>query len=775
MKKILILIFSYLLFNIINISSSFSSDVDKVRDLANSKPFVIEDKTASQLANQFLSDAGVSIGWDDDRNFYIAKASAYSAIKDPNVPNFLDIRAIKTFEANITAKSEIISFIRTELSAEDIVKIPSIDSSVKISDKVVAQENSSTVKTFSSMPLVGAFQVAHFESFVDGQYEVTVILMWNVEQENRVFSLLNGKKIQLEPSTISLKDYIKNTNWASTIGGRKFIDDKGEFYLFGIGAAPLKGKTSAHMKTSKGKSELYAQKELAIALKGDIQLNRLAKDKMQEIIDKDGSVENVTSSSFAETISQKLDGLKIKGASKRYSDVLSHPLTGHKMFVTVYSLSMSSSNVKKSKPKLKKIKKVKNSSENNSNQNPVTPSEASKRSKLTVVSTSVEGIGLNKKEAIRDGLLQAISQVNGIQMSSESSTMMKSFETVSDGNENFASASSFQEKIKQSTKGVVQSWKIISMSKTGSGKMFKANLDVNISKLQLSDDLKRMRIVISSPEINSTVKNTSKAKKFNSTFSKNLNKMLTNSNRFAILDRKNTQAISKELKMIASGNFRVEETAKLGNKVAADYLLISSLNEISNKKIYKKLMGENISITKSKASVSINIIDIATSQIIFSDDFNLSQSGGSINSLAKIISNRLSRKITDTFYPAKVIAKDGKKIVVDQGKSFFNKKTKYKLLRLGGKVIDQTTGKYSARVEKEVADLIFISGSPKQSKLKIDNEKINLKNLKFDGSFLVRPIFKSLPTEDEIAKQKLKKVKTKSKKMMKKIDKDKDW
>ena len=111
-----------------------------------------------------------------------------------------------------------------------------------------------------------------------------------------------------------------------------------------------------------------------------------------------------------------------------------------------------------------------------------------------------------------------------------------------------------------------------------------------------------MRIVISSPEINSTIKNSSKAKKFNSTFSKNLNKMLTNSNRFAILDRKNTQAISKELKMIASGNFRVEETAKLGNKVAADYLLISSLNEISNKKIYKKLMGENISITKGRFS-----------------------------------------------------------------------------------------------------------------------------------------------------------------------------
>ena len=38
MKKILTLILSYLLFNIINISSSFSSDVDKARDLIGYNP-----------------------------------------------------------------------------------------------------------------------------------------------------------------------------------------------------------------------------------------------------------------------------------------------------------------------------------------------------------------------------------------------------------------------------------------------------------------------------------------------------------------------------------------------------------------------------------------------------------------------------------------------------------------------------------------------------------------------------------------------------------------
>ena len=59
----------------------------------------------------------------------------------------------------------------------------------------------------------------------------------------------------------------------------------------------------------------------------------------------------------------------------------------------------------------------------------------------------------------------------------------------------------FQEKIKQSTKGVIQSWKIISSGKSQSGKMFEAKLEVSVSKLQLSSELKRMRFVLPSVKI----------------------------------------------------------------------------------------------------------------------------------------------------------------------------------------------------------------------------------------------------------------------------------
>ena len=50
------------------------------------------------------------------------------------------------------------------------------------------------------------------------------------EQEQRSLALLKGVPIKLEPGNMSVKDYIKTTNWASAIGGRKFIDDKGEFF-----------------------------------------------------------------------------------------------------------------------------------------------------------------------------------------------------------------------------------------------------------------------------------------------------------------------------------------------------------------------------------------------------------------------------------------------------------------------------------------------------------------------------------------------------------------
>ena len=290
------------------ISNTFASEVERIRNIANSKSFVEVNKTATELAQNFLLDADVSEGWNEEKGFFVSIGTSIFPEEDPSTnPDFLNIRALKSFEANISAKGDIISYIRTELSAEDIETIPSSGLSTEFDEKKynlelklqskinkyrraalnydkklnsnfasindisissvmagplsnfisklnikvnfdenkkakalkkaenellaveteinelkslakklqgqLSQADTSTVKTLSSMTLVGAFQVAHFESFVDGQYEIAIVKMWSPQQEQRSLALMKGISINLEPGNMSVKDFIKSTNW----------------------------------------------------------------------------------------------------------------------------------------------------------------------------------------------------------------------------------------------------------------------------------------------------------------------------------------------------------------------------------------------------------------------------------------------------------------------------------------------------------------------------------------------------------------------------------
>ena len=104
-------------------------------------------------------------------------------------------------------------------------------------------------------------------------------------------------------------------------------------------------------------------------------------------------------------------------------------------------------------------------------------------------------------------------------------------------------------------------------------------------------------------------------------------------------------------------------------------------------------------------------------------------------------------------------------MTVDQGSDFFDKKTKYKIIMLGKRIVDETTGTISGRVEKEIGLANYISGSAKQSKLKIFKLNTNLSNLKADGSIIIRPVFEKLPSINQVLKNRIKKIKNKNKKL----------
>ena len=110
--------------------------------------------------------------------------------------------------------------------------------------------------------------------------------------------------------------------------------------MWSIGSSPIKGKSSKATKTAKGQAQLSAQKQIAFVLFSEATSKRSAKDKLQEVTTGNvGETENQSVSSFAETISQKVEDLDIQGMSQLRGKKYIHPISGQQMYVSIYGIS----------------------------------------------------------------------------------------------------------------------------------------------------------------------------------------------------------------------------------------------------------------------------------------------------------------------------------------------------------------------------------------------------------------------------------------------------
>ena len=85
---------------------------------------------------------------------------------------------------------------------------------------------------------------------------------------------------------------------------------------------------------------MSAQKQIAFVLFSEASSKRSAKEKLQEVTTGNvGETENQSVTSFAETISQKVEDLDIQGMSQLKGKKYIHPISGQEMFVSIYGIS----------------------------------------------------------------------------------------------------------------------------------------------------------------------------------------------------------------------------------------------------------------------------------------------------------------------------------------------------------------------------------------------------------------------------------------------------
>ncbi len=406
---------------------------------------------SDQMAQAFVAAAqdngalSEGLGWNEKESTYVAIGTAVCTA-DSASPDFIKLRAVKAIEASLSAKRDIIEFVRTDLSTENVITLPETGLDTEFDKKLVhmkamleertrayeqavkaagllqkdavldikledllkegiseglrigsqiceekygfkinldlakleakqaariksaqeallslqaeidgikteydklkgqlSQVNNTTIETFSKMPLVGATTIGQWESFIDGQYSISVVVTWSPNQERMVHALLNGESITLDrKGPRSLGDYIRMNDWSTAIGGRKYLDDKGVYSVIGIGSWPLIGKSSKARREAEGFATSLAQQSVALAFKGDIEAKRVAEIKAQEYGTSSMSKTEVASS-LAETLKESVKNIQLQGLSRRFKRVLQHPISGQDMAVVIMSMDVNSS------------------------------------------------------------------------------------------------------------------------------------------------------------------------------------------------------------------------------------------------------------------------------------------------------------------------------------------------------------------------------------------------------------------------------------------------
>ena len=363
--------------------------------------------------------------------------------------------------------------------------------------------------------------------------------------------------------------------------------------------------------------------------------------------------------------------------------------------------------------------------------------------KLTTIEVTTEGTGTTKQLAILDGLKNAITQVNGAVLGATTAVSISEVSSSQDQNSSYESSQAFQQNIKSATKGVVQGFDVISVTQNPDlGNLFVIEMNVKVAKYKKSKQLKRLRMAVSNFYISKDLSKSKTANKFAFDVQDKLIDLLTQTRKFAMLDRQFLKDQQKELNFINSPDVPTEEMARLGNKAGTDYIITGVLKDLKKVTNTKKMQstGKVFKNTKFTAELNYRIIDIATSQVKFSDTTSISISSGNVKKLRNLVANKTAETILNAIYPIRVIDINKKLLTLGQGGKSVKKNAKYNLVKLGDRMIDPYTKESLGRKEDIVGTVKITNVQSKMSTAKIIKSQIKKIEELLQYDYIVRPI-----------------------------------
>lgn len=195
-----------------------------------------------------------------------------------------------------------------------------------------------------------------------------------------------------------------------------------------------------------------------------------------------------------------------------------------------------------------------------------------------------------------------------------------------------------------------------------------------------------------------------------------LSDTLTQTKRFIVLDREFSDELQAEIDHINSGNVRLQDTARLGQQLATDLILISSLERFDYQRHVRELRMSDRKVTSYTGGgrITLRLVNSTTGEVVMSDSFEhrLADAGPSTlprvingNSMAQSMMDSLSGQIGSAIiteiFPVSVVAVSGDQVVLSQGGESLAAGQRWRAVKLGQELRDPQTGRSLGRQEME--------------------------------------------------------------------------
>ena len=366
---------------------------------------------------------------------------------------------------------------------------------------------------------------------------------------------------------------------------------------------------------------------------------------------------------------------------------------------------------------------------------------------VVVKTVQADGVGTDRDAAIRSALTQAVSQANGIRISSDVSRTSKIDSTELDLSgtafHNLVGRTEIGTDFTSSTAGRVRSYRILKVEKDGNSMRasISADVDVYVPDAQLA----RKRIaVVPFRFTGEAAADEQTFHIFTREFFQSAVNYLTSSRRFAVIDRDFEDMRMAELNRLTEEDVVPEERVRIGQSVGADYILTGMFTKFDVEKRRKKMPYTDRVVEKTEANAIVmwRLIDVATGQIVLAKTSRVkdSLSEDGLEIFADAIGRGVGEAVLTSIYPIGVLANRDGRLVLTQGGDTMKVGECYRLVHRGALMRDPYTKEQIGREEREVGTVRIVEVSPKSAYAEAVDLKAKLKPSPAPLEYVLRPL-----------------------------------